>query len=166
MAIVIEDGTGLSDAQAYESVANLDAYLDERSLGGCYTTAQKQSALVIAAKDWIDGRHTFANNKLVSTQALKFPRDNDVGLPSDIKLANIKAAWLHLQGVLLVDLTTISTSGTVESESKSVGPLSKSTTYKDGSAQVYSRVIPEDLNILLRPYLLASGGIGRTYRVL
>jgi hypothetical protein len=166
MAIVVEDGTGLSNAQCYESVANLDAYLAERGLTTSATDAEKEAALVVAAKDWIDGRHTFANSKLVSTQALQFPRNNDVGLPDDIKVANIKAAWLQLQGLLLVDLSTISTSGTVESESKAVGSLSKSTTYKDGSAQVYARVIPEDLNILLRPYLLASGGMGRTYRVL
>ena len=166
MAIVIEDGTGLSNAQAYDSVASLDAYLAERGLTTAATIAQKESALVIAAKDWIDGRHVFAYDKLVPTQALKFPRDNDEGLPNDIKLANIKAAWLQLQGLLLVDLTSISTSGTVESESKSVGPLSKSVTFKDGSAQVYARILPADLTNLLNPYLLAGGGMGRTFRVL
>lgn len=166
MAIIVEDGSGVTGAQCYSTVAALDEYIDERGYTNTYTTQQKESALVISAKDWIDGRHTFANEKLVSTQGMQFPRDNGVGLPDDIKLANLKAAYLQLQGLLLVDLTSLNTSGTVESESKSVGPLSKSTKYVEGSAQIYGRILPTDLTSLLKPYLLNSGGFGRTYRVL
>lgn len=166
MALVVEDGSGLSAAQAYESASSLTAYLAERGYTDTYTDAQKEQALLISAQDWIDGQHNYANEKLVSTQALKFPRDNDVGLPDDIKKANLKAAYLQLQSLLLVDLSTVSTSGAIESESKSVGPLSKSTTYTEGSAQIYGRVLPADLENLLKPYLLNSGGFGRTYRVL
>lgn len=166
MTIIVEDGSGVTGAQCYNTVAALDAYIDERGYTNTYTTQQKESALVISAKDWIDGRHTFSEDRLTDTQGLEFPRDNEVGLPDDIKLANVKAAYLQLQGLLLVDLASLNTSGTVESESKSVGPLSKSTKYKDGSAQVYARILPADLTNLLKPYLLNSGGFGRTYRVL
>lgn len=164
MAIIVEDGTGLSTAQAYVDAAYLQAYCLERglSLDGFDQTKQ-EAALVVAAKDWIDGQHEFANEKLVSTQALEFPR-TVFGFPNDIKLANAKAAYLHLNGALLVDVTKISTSGTIESESKQVGPLSKSVSYKSGTAQVYGRVLPVDLTNLLRPYLSQSGMIGRVYR--
>ena len=166
MTIIVEEGSGVTGAQCYNTVAALDAYIDERGYTNTYTTEQKESALVISAKDWIDGRHTFAEDRLTDTQGLEFPRDNEVGLPDDIKLANLKAAYLQLQGLLLVDLATLNTSGTVESESKSVGTLSKSTKYVDGSAQIYGRILPADLTTLLKPYLLNSGGFGRTYRVL
>ena len=164
MAIVAEDGTGLSNAQCYCDVAYLDAYLTERGLDHGHNTADKEAALVIAAKDWIDGEHAFANEKLTDNQALQFPRTG-CGFPDAIKQANALAAHLHLHSSLLVDTTAISTSGTVESESKAVGSLSKSVTYKSGSAQIYSRILPKNLTNLLKPYLLNSGGLGVAYRL-
>jgi hypothetical protein len=165
MAIVVEDGTGLSNAQAYASAADLQAYCAERALSlADYNEAAQEAALVISAKDWIDGYHEFVYNKLDEDQALDFPRDNDIGLPDEIVLANIKAAYLQLQGLLLVNLSGLSVAGTVESESKAVGSLSKSVKYKNGSAQVYGRILPADLTNLLRPYLSNSGLIGTVSR--
>lgn len=164
MTIVAEDGSGLSNAQAYIDAAYLQSYASLRGYDlTAYSEAQQEAAIVIAAQDWIDGQHDFANEKLVSTQALEFPR-TVFGFPDDIKLANAKAAYLQLKGALLVDVSTISTSGTVESESKSVGSLSKSVTYKSGSAQVYGRVLPADLTNLLKPYLDKSNMMGLVYR--
>lgn len=163
MGIIVENGTGLSNAQCYCDVAYLDAYLTERGITSAATTGQKEAALVIAAKDWIDGSHTFRGEKLVDTQALSFPTDIDQ-FPEAIKLANAKAGYLQLQGLLLVDTSSISTSGVVESESKQLGPLSKSVTYKSGSAQVYGRILPKDLTNLLVPYLDASGLMGTVRR--
>lgn len=162
--IIVEDGNGLAGAQAYADVTFLDAWMLERGYVSSYSTTEKEAALVIAAKDWIDGQHSFANEKLVSTQALEFPR-TVFGFPDDIKQANAQGAWLQLNGALLVDTSTISTSGTVESESKAVGSLSKSVTYKSGSAQVYGRILPKQLTNLLKPYLSNSGGLGVVYRL-
>lgn len=164
MAIVVEDGTGLSNAQCYCDVAYLSAWMAERGYTTTALEPAKEAALVVSAKDWIDGQHDFANEKLVSTQALEFPR-TIFGLPEDIKRANAQAAYLHLSGALLVDTTAISTAGTVESESKSLGPMSKSVTYKSGSAQIYSRILPKQLTNLLKPYLSNSGGLGVVYRL-
>ena len=52
----------------------------------------------------------------------------------------------------------------VTSEAKSVGSLSKSIAYKEGTAQVYSRVLPKSLTNLLQPYLKFSGGFGSLKR--
>lgn len=164
MAIIVEDGTGLSNAQAYIDVAYLDAYMAERGYTTDKTESQKEAAIVIAAKDWIDGQHYFAGRKLNADQAMEFPRETG-GVPSAIKQANAQAAYLQINNALLVDTTAISTAGVVESESKSVGPLSKSVTYKSGSAQIYGRVLPVGLTNLLRPYLLNSGGMGLAFRV-
>lgn len=162
--IVVEDGEGLSAAQAYADVAYLDAWMLERGYTTTKTEQQKEAALVISAKDWIDGQNSFANEKLVDTQSLEFPR-TVFGFPDAIRQANAQGAWLQLNGALLVDTGTISTSGTVESESKSVGSLSKSVTYKSGSAQIYGRILPKQLTNLLKPYLLNSGGLGVVYRL-
>ena len=162
--LIIEDGTGKSDAQAYADAAALQSYAALRGINiSAYNEAAQEAALVVAAQDWIDGEHQFRGEKLVDDQALSFPTDED-GFPDSIPLANIKAAILHLQGLLLVDLSALSTSGQVTSESKSVGSLSKSTTYKEGTAQVYSRVLPKSLTNLLQPYLKFSGGFGSLRR--
>lgn len=157
MAVIVEDGTGKSDAQCYCDHTYVLNYLAERGITHSYTQSAIEGALVISAKDWIDGQHTFRYEILVEDQALSFPRAV-FGFPSNIPLANCKAAILQLKGALLVDTSKISTSGTVTSESKQLGPLSKSVTYKDGTDQTYYRVLPVDLTRLLKPYLLKSTG--------
>lgn len=164
MAIVVETGEGLDNAQCYCDVAYLDAWMLERGYTTAAAEAAKEAALVVSAKDWIDGQHSFANEKLVENQALEFPR-TVFGFPEDIKRANAQAAYLQLNGALLVDVTAISTSGVIESESKAVGSLSKSVTYKSGSAQIYGRVLPKTLTNLLKPYLLNASGLGVVYRL-
>lgn len=163
MAIIVEDGSGVTDANSYASVTDLDAYATHRLDLSGYSTDQKEAALVVASADWVDGHHSFRGEKLVSTQGLKFPTDEDA-LPADVVTAALKAAMLQLQGLLLVDLSTVSTAGEVESESKSLGTLSKSASYRAGTAQVYGRVLPKDLTSLLKPYL-ATGGLGVVYRL-
>lgn len=164
MAIIIETGVGVTGANSYASVAELDAYATHRLDVSTYTTQQKESALVIASSDWVDGTHKFRSEPLTETQGLFFPTVYD-GFPPSIKTATLKAALLQLQGLLLVDLTTISQSGVVQSESSSLGPLSESITYKAGSAQIYGRILPSDLTNLLNAYLAVSGGLGVVYRV-
>lgn len=162
--IIVENGDGLPNAQAYADVDYLDAWMSARGYVTQATEAQKEAALVISAQDWIDGQHSFEHSKILDTQSLQFPR-TVFGFPEQIKLANAQAAWLQLSGSLLVDTSTISASGVIESESKSVGSLSKSVTYKSGSAQIYSRVLPRQLTNLLKPYLLSVGGLGVVYRL-
>lgn len=163
MAIVVETGAGLSNAQAYCDYNYLHAYLTERGITHSHSQASMEAALVIAAKDWIDGYHTFIGEKLVSTQALQFPRsfsDTETypdPFPADIPLANAKAAWMQLQGLLLVDQSTLSLSGAIIGESSSVGPLSESIQYDRGTSQMYARVLPKDLTNLLKPYLFSGG---------
>ena len=158
MAIVVEDGTGLSNAQTYIDTTYLAAYALERAIdvSGHDSTAQ-EAAIVVSAKDWIDGEHTFSGEKYVETQSMEFPRDAD-GVPAKIKQANASAAILQLQGLLLVDVSTVSLGGQVVSESSGLASLSESTTYKEGTAQVYSRVLPKSLKNLLQPFLSGAAG--------
>lgn len=167
MGITVEDGTGVTGANSYASVAELDAYAVHRLNLTGYNTAAKEAALVVASADWLDGQHTFKGESLTDTQGLFFPvkalDEDEEEFPAAIKTAALKAALLQLQGLLLVDLTGISVTGAIESESKSVGTLSKSVAYQEGSAQRYGRILPSDLTNLLRPYLL--GGRGFTVRL-
>lgn len=164
MAFVVEDSSGVTGANSYVSVAELAAYAEFRLVLTGYTEAQQQAALVIASSDWVDGYHSFRSEPLTETQGLFFPTVQD-GLPEAVKEAAMKAALLQLQGLLLVNLSSVSVSGEVESTAKSVGPLSTSTTYRSGTSQRYSRLLPKDLTSLLNPYLLAGSGLGNVYRL-
>ena len=79
MAFVVEDGTGLSNANAYLAVADADTYWEERgdTVWAALTTAAKQAAL-IKATDYIEARfgQRFLGTKLLTTQSLGFPRDD------------------------------------------------------------------------------------------
>jgi len=166
MSIIVENGTGLSNAQCYCTYAEYLAAVTELGLSHTQTEAQTEPAIVSAAKRWIDGQHDFAGEKLVSTQALKFPRDRDIGLPAEIVRANALAAWYHLQGALLVDTTAIPTSGDVVSIRKKLDVLETDTQYQSGTAQFYARILPADLENLLTPYLKQSASFGRVVRML
>lgn len=166
MSIVVENGTGLSNAQCYCSYAQYHAVVTELGLQHSHSEEQTEPAIVSAAKRWIDGQHDFAGSKLVSTQALKFPRDGEIGLPADIVRANALAAWYHLQGALLVNTVAIPTAGEVVSVRKKLDVLETETQYAEGSAQYYSRILPADLENLLTPYLKQSTGFGRVVRLL
>jgi len=165
MAIIVEDGTGKADAQSYCDVEFFHAFVTEMGLPHSHSDNQCETALVTATKRWVDWQHEFAGNKLTTTQALEFPRDS-VGLPLKVKQATAYAAWLHLHNALLVDTTAISVSGDVLSERKKLDVLETEKTYAEGSAQTFSRVLPTDLENLLKPCLKQSTGFGRVTRLL
>jgi len=163
MAIVVEDGTGITGANAYVSTTYLDGWAADRGYSlAAYTTEQKEAAIIIASKDWIDLYHTFKGEKLSDAQGLKMPTtENDYDAAWKDMASN--AAYMQLRGLLLVDEASLSTSGTIQSEAKQLGTLSKSVTYADGTAQTYRRKTPA-LDAAIRPYLLAGFGPGDVKR--
>jgi hypothetical protein len=163
MALITEDGTGVTGANSYIDVAFLDAWALSRNYSlVAYDTTQKEAAIQIASQDWTDLNHNFKGDALTTTQGLKMPTVDTV---YDDKWRNVvaMAAYLQLRGLLLVDTAALSTAGTIESESSSLGPLSESITYAKGTAQTYSRVTT-DLDKAIKPYLSFSGGIGSLVR--
>lgn len=163
MAFVLEDGTGITGANAYCDVAFLDAWAADRAYDlTAYDNAAKQAAIIIASKDWIDLYHGFRGEKLSDTQGLKMPTD-ETDYDDTWRDIAANAAYLQLKGLLLVDESSLSTSGIVDSESKKLASLSKSVTYAKGSAQTYRRKTPS-LDAAIKPYLKVSGGMGSLLR--
>lgn len=153
MPLVIENGAGIEGANSYASVPDLQAFAEYRLDLSGYTPGQLEGALVRASFDFIDGRHDFAP-KLISSQGLKFPTERE-GLPSDIKLAAIKAALLHLEGNLFVDLNTVSTTGEVESYTKKMETFELTEKFRSGtsSSMTTERPTPLDISKLIEPYI-------------
>lgn len=76
MALIVEDGTGKVDAEAYAAVVDADAY--HTAMGNtawaALTTLEKEVALRIASQ-YVDVTYDFQGVKLVHNQALEWPRD-------------------------------------------------------------------------------------------
>lgn len=124
MAIIVEDGTGVSGAESYLSVATVSAYHAAmlNTAWAAATTAQQEAALRKATQ-YVDHRYRFRGEKLRIEQGLEWPRD---WWPNDwnewpikqLKEAVCELALRALSGSLYVDQEDRSV------ESETVGPIS------------------------------------------
>lgn len=128
MALIVEDGTGLPDAEAYISVADADAYFAARgnAAWAALTTEAKEAALRLAT-DYMEAEYgpRWRGNRLTAEQALSWPRGGE-GVPEAVRRANAELAVRASAGPLLADQGPA-----VKQET--VGPLS--VTYADGARQ-------------------------------
>ena len=99
MAFIVEDGTGVTNANSYASVAFADTYFTERTIAGWTgTDAQKQAAL-IKATDYIES-FDFKGVEAEEDQALSFPRDVFTLIPLNLQKATVEYALISLSSEL------------------------------------------------------------------
>lgn len=87
MALVVEDGTGLSNANSFVSVSELDAYHTDRGNTDIVSSTSKE-ALLINATDYLKIMYEWDSTLLTLNQSLPFPRVTH-GLPYAIKEATM-----------------------------------------------------------------------------
>src|ERR1051325_7676885 len=78
LTLIVEDGTGKADANAYASAADCDAYHDGHLYAAAWTAAtaeNKDKALVMATR-LIDAECQFDGARAKETQALQWPRED------------------------------------------------------------------------------------------
>lgn len=101
MAIVVEDGTGLANAVAYDSVANVSAYHAARGrTDWAALSTPNMEAAIVRATDYIDARfgRRFRGDRAKQEQALEWPRwvayddDGYLLVGSDVVPRQIKRA--------------------------------------------------------------------------
>lgn len=74
MALIVEDGTGVSDANSYNSITEIRTYADLRGLS-LPTEDTEVEVLAIQAMDYLESyRGKYQGSKLSPTQPLQFPR--------------------------------------------------------------------------------------------
>ena len=120
LTLIKEDGTGLSDANAYANAADGDAYFDGHLYASAWTaatTANKEAALVFATR-LIDAEYQFHGYSANAEQALSWPRqrcpdpdesrdDDDGYLPSDAVPKKVVQATCEMaRELLILDRTT------------------------------------------------------------
>ena len=104
MAIVVEDGTGLSTANAYVSVADFLAYhVAMNNTGAASLTTAEIEAAIRYATIWMDGRYAWRGDIVDDDQALNLPTENgkddqgrDIeGLPLRVANACAELSYMH-----------------------------------------------------------------------
>lgn len=122
IALVVEDGSGVSGANTYISVADADLYQTNRGRSSWISLdADAKAVALIMATDAIDSLYPWIGKKKTSTQGLKWPRiegktpdgieivlsDSDgfgvEGVPQAVVNACAEAAFLSLTEELFVD---------------------------------------------------------------
>lgn len=101
MSLIIEDGTGKSDAESYIDLAYLQAYATKRGLDITGIT----EANIIKGQDYFESAYQFKGTKLKETQALSFPRyiNNEVVYPVRVKNAVCELTIKSKSAELLAD---------------------------------------------------------------
>lgn len=164
MALIVEDGTGLSTAESYASVSEASAR--QTALGNdtwaTITTANMEEALRRATRYMVQAYRTrWTGMRVKSTQALDWPRYNvEVDgypvsvtiVPTDIKNACIDLALKAAAGDLAADITRAvirEKVGPIETEYSSFDP--QQTRYRS-------------IDMALAPYLKGSSAMATLVR--
>lgn len=158
MALVVEDGTGKSDAESYASVSEAKTYADARGLSISGKSDLDIEAALRQATVYIESRWRFKAQRASAAQALEFPRTGLVdwsgytvtGLPARVRQATLSLALKALSGESLYE--DQARGGRITSES--VAGISVS--YESGAPT--GKVYAEAEN-LLKPFVRDPGTV-------
>lgn len=168
MAFVVEDGSGLSTATSWISVADADTYATEVGLTSWTGSSGVKQTALIKAQRYITQvyRGSWKGQRTNETQALDWPRigayDVDgwlisqTTIPQALKEAQVELAARALTADLVSDVAAADVA--IASESKSVAGISKSVTYVGGKSTQASYPVAD---MLLAPLIFGSGEIVR-----
>jgi hypothetical protein len=153
---IVEDGTGKTNANAYVTEAEADAYVDDHSQDAVWvaplSSALKQKAIRLATQ-YLDATYDWFGVPTNEDQALDWPRegvpkndrweyDSDE-MPQALKDACAELAVKSANGTdLLADLTD---NGTIKREKSKVGSLESEIEYVDGNSPNTSFQLVDDL---------------------
>ena len=144
MSLVVETGAGLSNAESFVSVAEMDAYFVAFGVPSSYalkTEAEKEILLRVATQYLVaQYRGKWRGAQSTQEQALPWPRigvidDEGWGIDSNVVPKPLKEASYELVKRLLTKelLPDRADGGTVQSTSVSLGSLSESISYFSGA---------------------------------
>lgn len=133
MSLTVEDGTGLAGADAYASIATVDAYATARGLTAWTGEDSVKEAAIREATVYLDASYSWKGAIEVETQALSWPREGVTdkegrevdGLPQRVIDACCELAVMKLSAALVTSQTS--------AEIASVSAGSVSVSYVNGS---------------------------------
>ena len=169
MALVVEDGTGKSNANSYLSVADADTYQSNRSNAtwAALSTADKEVAL-IKATDWIEAsfKVRWLGYRINNSMSLSWPRYDVVdydgyviaatAVPAQIQDVTAIMGYEASQAALFTNVAADARNLTHLSQS--AGPVSQTKSYQ-GSSMTAKRFTQAEK--IVAQFLLSAG---RVYR--
>lgn len=154
--LIIEDGTGVTDANAYISVAELQAYATARNLTISTDNDVLEASIVVASADFMSVNYIYAGTALTETQGMQLPTDI-VGINKDIKKGSCEAALLQLKGKLFVDPSELNINGKLKSVDDKLSVLGSAEEYFEGTAYT-SKYPTRHIDRIVSKYLLGGSG--------
>lgn len=172
MALIVEDGTGKSDAEAYGTVLEATAYHTRLGNSVAWAAVADQELAMRRGARFVDLKYELRmrGTRKLATQALAYPRldvwtddDHEVSpddVPTRVMEANFEAALrAGVSGTNLMPDVAASESGSVVAEAISVGPISISEELSGGrSSEAEYKVIDRILMPLLTGVHAAERG--------
>jgi hypothetical protein len=164
MALIIEDGSLVANANSYVTLSEVRAYADARGIILPLADVDLEP-LIIKASDYIESISNFKGDKVEANQSLNWPRANvSIGLsvvnptiiPSQIKKAQLQ---LTMHSNDNVDLNPITTGNFVVREK--IGPIETQYSEKLNTDLAPQLPLVEALlTPLLSPFKPKYGGFG------
>jgi hypothetical protein len=173
MTLIVEDGTGLANANGFVSIATVDAYFTERNAANFALwdaiADGTQAELIVTASTYLQNTYgtRWNGRRLAQTQSMDFPRieiedldrfhvDSN-SVPVAIEQATAELALKANTETLMPDITS---PGVINRISQAVGSLKQDISYQGGRSQIKKFRLVDSL-------LLAAGLIdppGTVYR--
>lgn len=153
MTLIVEDGTGLNNANSYIDADFCKEYLATRGVE--IDDLDNNLYHLVNATYYLDFNYNFKGERLKITQALAFPRiiDNEnVGVPLSIKQATAILAFYSSTGKIGLKTEAKSSQGAVKKEQ--VGSIVME--YYDNASQSSLEMKEQgfsDIDYLLKPFL-------------
>jgi hypothetical protein len=148
MTNVVEDGTGLSNANTYITVAFADDYFTERNIIAWSGTNAEKEAFILRATDYIElvFGYRFIGSKFLATQALEHPRIADdgtsLGVPLNLKKACAEYALIAKNSSLIINPDYSADGMLVTEISKEVTGIKKSVKFDVNQLPIQIRPYP------------------------
>jgi len=153
MALIVEDGSGLDDAESYVSVSDAGTYCTNHGLTEWTGADSVKEAALRNATQYIDTTYNFRSAKSYQYQALEFPRQmwdwDDDPLMNRLRSATVELAVKALTENLFADVEP-----SVVTMVK-VGPITKQTRPVDTGGQKRYAAI----DALLKQLTTGLGGV-------
>jgi len=154
--LIVEDGTGLSDADSNVSLDEYATYGGNRGWTLAATDAENEINLRLGF-DALNRNWNFLGSSLTDGQAGHFPLSGATEVPRDIKYAQMELAYQIQSGI---DIMPTSIANSIGSEKVKIGPIEVET----GATVSNGRPVIRAVTGLLRVYLAAGAGQTALYR--
>jgi hypothetical protein len=165
MPLVLEDGTGISGADAYVSTAEVDTYAAAYGKGTVWASLQSSAKEIHVRKAtrFADDKYPFPGTPLKGTQGLFFPVDSITvrgwpvtGVPRQLKDAVCELAIISANGTDLIESVS---ARAYTYRSVKAGDVEKTERFDS----VDNQPIFRGVELLLTPLL--SGNVGAGYKI-